>query len=65
MFFERLHELGSKADRVMMYPRRMLWDPEAPTAKGTDARLLIKSRDEYGVKLVPIHVSHKDGQDGA
>ena len=64
MFFERLHELGSKADRVLMYPTRMLLDPEAPKARGVDARLLIKARDEYGVKLIPIHVAHRDGDDG-
>ncbi|KAM4064417.1 glycosyltransferase family 8 protein [Hirsutella rhossiliensis] len=46
MLFETLHRLGSKADRVMMYPSYMV-DPEASEANTNDARLLIKARDQY------------------
>ncbi|KAH6842307.1 glycosyltransferase family 8 protein [Chaetomium sp. MPI-CAGE-AT-0009] len=58
MLFERLHHLGSRADRVMMYPKHM-FNPNSAAAvangrNSDDARLLIKARDEYGVKLVPI-----------
>ncbi|KAK3686158.1 glycosyltransferase family 8 protein [Podospora appendiculata] len=65
MLFERLHHLGSRPDRVMMYPAEMLSHPDtAPGASlGDDARLLVKARDEYNVKLVPIQVQRRDGQD--
>ncbi|WDK22833.1 glucose N-acetyltransferase [Colletotrichum graminicola] len=62
MFFERLDHVGSKADRVMMYPSSML-DPQATEGDTTDARLLIRARDAYGVKLVPIVVQHRDSAD--
>lgn len=64
MLFERLHNLGSRADRIMMYPSSML-DPEVPseTSQSNDARLLLKARDEYNVHLVPIRVQHRDSDD--
>jgi hypothetical protein len=69
MLFERLHHLGSRADRVMMYPKHM-FNPNSAAAAANgrssdDARLLIKARDEYGVKLVPIQVQYREGLDGA
>lgn len=65
MIFEALHRLGSKPDRVMMYPKYMLADPGAgaSSAEKGNAQLIIKARDEYGAKLVPIQVEHRDGQD--
>ncbi|KAK5991236.1 Glucose N-acetyltransferase 1 [Cladobotryum mycophilum] len=61
MMFERLHHLGSRADRVLMYPAKMLWDPAASDGGGShDADLLIKARNEYNVKLVQIRVQQKD-----
>jgi hypothetical protein len=64
MLFERLHHLGSRADRVMMYPSSML-DLAAPsgTSQSNDARLLLKARDEYGAILMPIKVQHRSGAD--
>lgn len=62
MIFEALHRLGSKADRVMMYPNYMMKDPSIQYTKGRNKRLLLKARDEYGVKLVPIDVQHRDNQ---
>ncbi|KAK4074499.1 uncharacterized protein Triagg1_5095 [Trichoderma aggressivum f. europaeum] len=48
MLLERLHYLGSRADRVLMYPKKMLPDPETNGGGGFhDAELLIKARDEY------------------
>lgn len=61
MFFEALHRLSSRADRVMMYPSRM-FEPDDDTSN--DTHLLIKARDEYNVKLVPITIQHKDNADG-
>jgi hypothetical protein len=65
MLLERLHHLGSRADRVLMYPEKMLPDPETWDDGGfQDAELLIKARDEYGVKLKPIQVQHRETVDG-
>lgn len=63
MFFAKLHELGSKADRVMMYPFKMLPDPNATFASDNDGRLLIKAREEFSVKLAPITIKHKSNKD--
>ena len=60
MFFESLQRLSSRADRVVMYPSDML---ETGNEDTHDARLLIKARDEYNVKLVPISVQHKASSD--
>jgi hypothetical protein len=64
MLFERLQQLGSRADRVLMYPSRMLDPTVADGGASNDARLLIKARDEYNAKLVPIEVHHREvGED--
>ncbi|KAF5643222.1 glucose n-acetyltransferase 1 [Fusarium sp. NRRL 52700] len=62
MIFEALHRLGSKADRLLMYPQEML-DPEAEHASSHGGKLLIRARDEYNVTLQPIEIQHRDGQD--
>ncbi|KAK2000295.1 glucose N-acetyltransferase [Colletotrichum falcatum] len=62
MFFERLEHLQSKPDRVLLYPSYML-DPQAKVGDSEEARLLIRARDVYRVKLVPITVQHRDGDD--
>jgi hypothetical protein len=58
MLFEILHRLGSKADRLMMYPATMHPDP---ASNGVDSRMLLKAQNEYGVKLMPIEVQHRSG----
>ncbi|KAK2592545.1 N-acetylglucosaminyltransferase [Conoideocrella luteorostrata] len=62
MLFEILNRLGSRAERLMMYPSNML-PPDASTGNSDDARLLIKARDEYKVRLRPIQVQHRSGSD--
>ncbi|CAJ2512639.1 Uu.00g007580.m01.CDS01 [Anthostomella pinea] len=62
MIFETLFRLKSKADRVMMYPATMM-DPAETNPTGEDARLLVKARDVYKVKLVPVSVQSKAGAD--
>ncbi|EPS34287.1 putative UDP-GlcNAc: N-acetylglucosaminyltransferase [Penicillium oxalicum 114-2] len=60
MLFEALQRLGSKADRLMMYPEGF------SVADGDDSRqakLLRFARDKYGAKLNPIHVQSRDGGD--
>ncbi|KAH6894659.1 nucleotide-diphospho-sugar transferase [Thelonectria olida] len=59
MFFEALHRLSSRADRVMMYPSSMLESGE----DSKEARLLLKARDEFNVKLIPITIQHRNNAD--
>ncbi|RTE81857.1 hypothetical protein BHE90_003587 [Fusarium euwallaceae] len=61
MFFESLHRLSSKADRVIMFPSGMLPSDEVDS---DDARLLLGARDKYNVKLVPITIQHRENADG-
>lgn len=59
MLFERLHTLGTKADKLMMYPGFF-----TPGDKSLQGQLLAKARDEYGVKLAPIDVLRRTSKDG-
>ena len=52
MVFSSLSELGSRADRVLLYPEE--WDLEVESSTDRDSQLLVKARDVYGVKLVPV-----------
>lgn len=63
MIFETLNRLGSKADRVMMYPEKMM-DPAETNPTSEEAKLLAKARDQYKVKLVPVSVQRRAGGDG-
>lgn len=62
MMLEALYRLGAKADRLLMYPSS--WDvPSAYTGSSMDlrnlpetAQFLIRARDQYKAKLVPIEV---------
>ena len=56
MLFEILHRLGSKADRLMMYPSSFHLDHGENTV---ESRLLLQAQKEYGVKLMPIEVQRK------
>jgi len=55
MLIERLHTLGSKADRLLMYPSHM-----NPDGKTVGSKLLHKARDECGARLKPIEVQRRD-----
>ncbi|KAJ5718717.1 CAZyme family GT8 [Penicillium malachiteum] len=59
MFFEALHRLGSKADRLLMYPSDFL---KSESDSSIEARLLRFARDEYAVKLKPVDVIVKGGE---
>lgn len=54
MVFESLSRLGSKADRILLYPEE--WDTEIANSTDRDSQLLVKARDEYGVKLIPVEM---------
>lgn len=56
MMFEALHRLGSRAERLLMYPSTY----SLVRSSKMEGFLLLKARDEYGVTLVPIDVLSKD-----
>jgi len=56
MIFESLHRLGSKAERLMMYPEEWTID-----SKSSDAELFRRAKHEFNVKLQPVHVQQLDG----
>lgn len=58
MVFEALSRLGSKADRILLYPQE--WDMEVESATDRDSQLLVKARDWYNVKLIPVEVPKAD-----
>lgn len=65
MVFESLHRLGSKADRVLLYPRE--WGPvDGPSWKALDSKataILAKAKDKYHVKLRPVDLIKQKGQE--
>ncbi|KAI1136832.1 glycosyltransferase family 8 protein [Hypoxylon sp. FL0543] len=62
MIFETLFRLGSKADRVMLYPDNMM-NPAETNPTSEEAKLLVKARDEYKAKLVPVSIQRRAGAD--
>lgn len=58
MVFEALSRLGSKADRILFYPRQ--WDTDIASTSDRDSQLLVKARDWYGVKLIPVEMRKRD-----
>ena len=61
MVFESLERLGSKAERVLLYPRE--WDTTVENAVDRDSQLLILARDQYRVKLKPIELLAVGGKE--
>lgn len=57
MIFESLHRLGSKADRLMLYPHYWELYPKVPTWQ---SKFLHKAQKEYKVHIVPVRVQHFD-----
>jgi alpha-N-acetylglucosamine transferase len=58
MMFERLHTLGSRADRVLIYPEKY---SSQGTATIWQQNLLQKARDEYNVALSPVELISREG----
>ncbi|KAL9131335.1 MAG: hypothetical protein Q9217_000714 [Psora testacea] len=58
MVFESLSRLGSKADRILLYPQE--WDLEISGTSDRDSQLLVKARDWYHVKLIPVDIGKTD-----
>ncbi|KAI9684121.1 MAG: N-acetylglucosaminyltransferase [Trizodia sp. TS-e1964] len=61
MLFEALHRLGSRADRLMLYPS---YFDTSPNPNSQERRLLDLARNTYGAKLVPVSVQRRPGGDG-
>lgn len=57
MIFESLHRLGSRAERLMMYPEE--W---SIMSDSSDAALLRKARDEHKVILQPVRIQTLEGE---
>ncbi|KAI9709441.1 MAG: hypothetical protein M1820_003201 [Bogoriella megaspora] len=54
MVFDALSRLGSKADRVLLYPEQ--WDLTVESSKDRDSQLLNLAKDKYNAKLQPIQI---------
>lgn len=61
MVFDSLHKLGSKADRLLFYPKS--WDLEVSSSKDRISQLLVMARDKYKVKLKPTDMYTLRGTD--
>lgn len=64
MLFESLHRLGSRAERLLMYPSRFEVSANGTDGQSWESGLLRKARDEYNVKLKPVEVVQRESQDG-
>ena len=58
MVFEALSRLGSKADRILFFPQE--WDTDIESLDDRDSQLLVKARDWYNVKLMPVEIPKGD-----
>jgi hypothetical protein len=63
MLFESLNRLGSKAQRVLFYPRE--WDTHLANSTDRKSQLLVKARDWYSVQLEPVAILGMEREDEA
>jgi alpha-N-acetylglucosamine transferase len=61
MMFESLHRLGSKADRVLLYPQQWELSPSTPT---WESIFLKQAQDDYKVHIVPVRPQITESGDG-
>lgn len=54
MVFEALHRLGSRADRLLFYPKE--WDLVVDSDSDRISQLLVLAKDEYNVQMVPVTI---------
>ena len=59
MVFESLDRLGSKAERVLMYPEE--WDATHDDPDNRSEQLLVRAKRQYGVKTKPVQLLGIDG----
>ncbi|KAH7110089.1 glucose N-acetyltransferase 1 [Dendryphion nanum] len=60
LIFETLARLGSRAERVLFYPKQ--WDTHVANARDRDSQLLVMARDEYKVNLEPVSLLTVEGR---
>ncbi|KAF2252447.1 glycosyltransferase family 8 protein [Trematosphaeria pertusa] len=60
LIFDALAKYGSKADRVLFYPRN--WDTVIANSRDRDSQLLVMARDKYNVRLQPIELLTVEGR---
>jgi hypothetical protein len=60
LVFDALAKHGSRADRVLFYPRN--WDTVVSDSRDRDSQLLVMARDRYKVKLEPVDVLSVEGR---
>lgn len=63
MLFEILHRLGSRAERLLMYPSNFEISRAGTDDESKESLLLRKARDEYNVRLKPIEVVARNSDD--
>ncbi|KAL8758811.1 MAG: hypothetical protein Q9199_001222 [Rusavskia elegans] len=63
MLFEALHRLGSRADRLLLYPSKFAVSLDGTDPQSWESGLLRKARDQYNVKLKPIEVVARGSND--
>ena len=61
MLFEALSRLGSKADRILFYPET--WDLQVSDSHDRDSQLLVKAKEEFDTKLIPIEADKSENGD--
>lgn len=59
MVFESLHRLGSKAERVLLFPKE--WNAETEDEADRSSQLLARANRLYNVRLYPMEVLGLDG----
>lgn len=60
LIFDALAQFGSRADRVLFYPKN--WDTIVSDSKDRDSQLLVLARDKYKVKLQPVSLLNVEGR---
>ncbi|KAF2466634.1 glucose N-acetyltransferase 1 [Lindgomyces ingoldianus] len=60
LIFDALAKFGSKADRVLFYPK--YWDTVITNSRDRDSQLLVLARDTYNVKLQPVKLLTVEGR---
>ncbi|KAF2011635.1 glycosyltransferase family 8 protein [Aaosphaeria arxii CBS 175.79] len=60
LIFDALAKFGSKADRILFYPKQ--WDTIVSGPRDRDSQLLVMARDVYKVKLEPVDLLTVEGR---
>ena len=63
MLFESLHRLGSRAERLLLYPSNFRISDAGTDDESRESRLLRKARDDYNVNVEPVEVVRRNSHD--